>query len=194
LKHNPEIVALLEEWKAREPDAFAALEPVIDEHGDLEPLQEIRTTTSVNIEEAVWRLTTNREGESRPRIPNFNIYRNKYGRISKSFWHRSHQMEILSEWQFMRLRNDEPGVPVAFELIGEYYWRKLTTETKELDVKFPIHTRKLMFEDSKWAQVEAFEGPFRFLEMARSIARVLAEAGEDLDDALRYRLISDINA
>jgi hypothetical protein len=58
-------------------------------------------------------------------------------------------MDILSEWQFTKLRKDEHGVPVGFQFKGEYYWRKLTTEKKELRVTFPAHAREIMFEVTK---------------------------------------------
>jgi hypothetical protein len=194
LKHNPEIVALLGKWEACDPTAFAAVKPFIDEYDDVAPFQEVRTTASVDIEEAVWLLATNRDAESRPAIPDIDIFREKYGRISQSFWHRSHQIDILSEWQFTKLRKNEHGVPVGFQFMGEHYWRKVTTEKKGLRVTFPAHAREIMFDTTKRDEHEAFEGPFRFLDVARSIARVLAEAGEDLHVALRYRLIRDISA
>jgi len=190
LKHNPMIAAIFRKWEAHDPDGFAALRPFIDLHDDVAPFQEVRTTGSVDIAEAVWLLTTNRDSEFRPAIPGIDLFREKYGRISQSFWHRSHQMEILSEWQFTMLRKDERGVPVEFHFMGEHYWRKLTTETQELRVTLPAHERGILFEVTK-GEHEGFEGPLRFVDVARSIARTLREAGEDTDVLLRYRLIRD---
>jgi hypothetical protein len=193
LKHNPEISKALGKWEASDPDAFAQLKPFIDEDEDVAPFQEIRTTASVNMEEAVWLLTTNRTTENELVIPGVDTFQTKYGKISQSFWHRSHQMGILSEWQFAKITRDEKDVPIGFQFRGEYYWRRLTTETKELSVTLPAHQREIMFEVTKLAQQEAFDGPLRFLDVARSFARVLAEAGDDLDVALCYRLIRDIS-
>lgn len=194
LKHNPEISNVLGKWEVRDPGAFARLKPFIDKDEDVAPFQEIRTTVSVNMEEAVWLLTTNRYSEDDLVIPGVDRFRTKYGKISQSFWHRSHQMGILSEWQFAKITKDQQGVPVGFQFRGEYYWRRLTTEKKELGVTLPAHQRDMLFEVTKLAEQEAFEGPFRFLDVARSITRVLADAGEDLEVALRYRLIRDISA
>lgn len=194
LKHNPAIAAVLGKWEARDPDAFGALKPFIEGDDDVAPFQEVRTTASVNIEEAVWLLTTNRNGESLPIIPDIDLFREKYGRISQSFWHRSHQMDILSEWQFTKLTKDERGVPVEFQFMGEYYWRKMTTETREISIKLPAHERGILFDVTKQEERKAFDGPFRFLDVARCIARTLREAGEDTDVALRYRLVRDILA
>jgi len=90
--------------------------PFVDETGDVASFQEVRTTASVDIEEAVWILTTNQAGK--PAIPHIDELRAKYGRISQSFWHRSHQMGILGEWQFTRLMKDDCDVPVSFTSIG----------------------------------------------------------------------------
>jgi len=194
LKHNPEISTVLRKWAASDPDTYTRLKPFIDEDEDVAPFQEIRTAASVNMEEAVWLLTTNRNSERKLVIPGVDTFQANYGKISKSFWHRSHQMGILSEWQFAKITRNEQGVPVGFQFRGEHYWRNLTTEKKELTVTLPAHPREVMFEVTKLAEHEAFDGPFRFLDVARSIARVLTETDEDLDVALRYRLIRDISS
>jgi hypothetical protein len=194
LKHNPEIVEQLRKWEACDQAAYAALKPFIDEHDDVAPFQEIRTTACVNIEEAVWVLTTNRNTDRDLLIPGVDTFQTNYGTISKSFWHRSHQMDILSEWQFTKLRRDEHGVPVEFQFKGEYYWRPKVTETRELRVTLPVDEKKITFETTALAEHAAYTGPWRFIDVARSIAGVLAEAGENLDVTLRYRLIRDISA
>jgi hypothetical protein len=66
--------------------------------------KEVRTTSAVEIGEAVWLLATKRIGEHLlPDIPAIDTFEAKYGQISKSYWHRSHQMGILREWRFMQL-------------------------------------------------------------------------------------------
>jgi hypothetical protein len=192
LKHNPEIVAVLRKWEASDPDAFGKLKPFIDVEEDVAPFQEIRTTAPVNVGEAVWLLSTRVDDDDHPIVPDMDKFKTKHGGISESFWHRSDQMEMLSEWQFTKLTKNAHGVPVAFHFRGEYYWRKLTTEVAELSVMFPAHDRNITFEITKLAEHEGFTGPWRFIDVARSIAQVLVDAGEDVNAALRYRLIRDI--
>jgi hypothetical protein len=188
LKHNPEIRQVLGTLKARDPEEYKQLSPFIDEDEDVSPFQEIRTRESVSIAEAVWILTTRRTGEPlRPVIPGIKEFQAQYGRISKSYWHRSHQMEILSEWQFTV---DE--MPEDFKVIGEHYWRQEVIQEKELSVTLPAHERKIIFETSKPERHAAYEGPWRFADVARIIAGVLIEAEETLEDTLRYRLIRDV--
>jgi hypothetical protein len=194
LKHNPEIWNALEKWEADEPQAFAPLKPFIDQKEDVAPFQEIRTTEAVDMEQVVWLLTKNRDTNRDPVIPGVDSFQAKHGKIAQSYWHRSHQMGILSEWQFTKMTRDERGVPVAFQFRGEYYWRKLTTEIAELSVTFPAHDRNITFEMTRLAEHEGFTGPWRFIDVARSIARVLVEAGEDINNVLRYRLIQNILA
>lgn len=193
LKHNPEIVTVLRKWEASDPGAFGKVKPFIDEDEDVAPFQEIRTTEPVDIGEAVWVLTTIVDGEDRPAVPDMHKFKAKHGGISESFWHRSDQMEMLAEWQFTKLTKDAQGMPVAFQFLGEYYWRQEVTQKRELRVTLPAHRREIIFEVSELAKHNGFTGPWRFIDVARSIARVLVEAGEDVNTALCYRLISDIS-
>ena len=192
LKHNPKILQALTALKASDPKGYKELLPFIDENDDVAPFQEIRTTSSVKIEEAVWILTTNRDDNLLPVIPDIDKFQAKHGRISKSYWHRSHQMEILSEWQFTRLVKNESGVPKEFQFIGEYYWRRKVTTENELSVILPVHERKILFEITQLEEHAAYEGPWRFIDVARFIVKVLLEAGEHVEDALPYRLIKDV--
>lgn len=186
LKHNPELYRAL---KASESE-YEKVAPFIDETGDVASFQEVRTTASVNIEEAVWMLTTNQA--AKPTIPHIEKFKTKYGRISQSFWHRSHQMGILGEWQFTKLVKDDRNVPVAFEIMGEHYWRQEIIAKEQLTVTLPVHEKKIIFETTDLGKHEAYTGPWRFIDVARSIAKVLTDAAEDIDAALRYRLIRDV--
>jgi hypothetical protein len=192
LKHNPEICQVLDELEKRDPKGYMKLSPFIDKEGDVSPFQEVRTKSSVSIAEAVWILTTNRSGKPPlPVIPGIDKFRDRHGRIQTSYWHRSHQMEILSEWQFTALTENN-GVPEEFQFIGEYYWRHQVTEEKELSVTLPAHEKEIIFEVTQLEKHAAYEGPWRFIDVARFIAKVLRDAGESLEDALPYRLIRDV--
>ena len=41
-------------------------------------------------------------------------------------------------------------------------------------------------------QRKAYEGPFRFIDVAQYVAKILCDCGEDLSDLLPYRLLSDL--
>jgi hypothetical protein len=188
LKHNP---AVRDALKANKSE-YEKVAPFVDETGDVASFQEVRTTTPVQMEQAVWLLTTIIDGEDRPMVPDIDKFKAKYGRISQSFWHRSHQMGILGEWQFTKLAKDRRDVPVRFEFMGEHYWRKETTVKKELSVTLPVQKKKITFKMTDSAKHGAYTGPWRFIDVARSIARVLADTGEGLDRLLPYRLIQNI--
>jgi hypothetical protein len=193
LKHNPKIHQVLDALKDRDPNGYEELSPFVEGEDDVSPFQEVRTRSSVSIAEAVWILTTNRTRRSlRPVIPDVDKFQRMHGRIPKSYWHRSHQLEILSEWQFTALTKSVRGVPKKFRFIGEYYWRQKVTEEKELSVTFPMHQRKIIFEVTRLDKHGVYGGPWRFIDVARFIAKVLRDAGESLEDALPYRLIRDV--
>ena len=192
LKHNQELRRLMEELKEKDLQRYNKLALFIDSEDDVSPFQEIRTTSDVSIENAVWILTTNRKKES-PFVPDLAKYEERYGRINTSFWHRTHQLGILTESQFMS--TTEEGDPITnFQLIGELYWKQLILEEKEINVTLPVHTRKLLFNVSSKQQHERYTGPWGFIDAAREIARILQEAGEMLDKALLYRIIEDITS
>jgi hypothetical protein len=192
LKHNPTILQALAVLKTSDPKGYKALLPFIDENDDVAPFQEVRTTSPVKIEKAVWILTTNRDDDLLPVIPDIDKFQAKHGRISKSYWHRSHQMEILSEWQFTRSKKNERGMLEEFQCFGEHYWRQEVTKEKELRVVLPAHQRKILFEVTQLEEHAGFEGPWRFIDVARSIVKALLVAGENIEDILPYRLIKDV--
>lgn len=193
LKHNPGIKKVFAELKARDKQGYEELSPFIDEKGDVSSFQEVRTKGSVNVEEAVWILTTKRGDDSPPlKIPGIEEFQREHGRISKSYWHRSHQLEILSEWQFTATTENDQRQLEDFQVIGEHYWRQRVMEEKELRVTLPVDEKGICFDLMKLDKHAAYRGPWSFVDVARSIAKILFEAGEDAEDALRYRLIGDI--
>ncbi len=88
----------------------------------------------------------------------------------------------------MLTARNHDGVPVDFRLIGEHYWRKEITERVPLGISLPAHPREIIFELANQARQQAFDGPFRFLDVARMVRSVFAELREDLDTALQHRL------
>ena len=193
LKHNPEIRRVLDALKTRDLTEYRKLSPFIDEVGDVSSFQEVRTTAPINIEEAVWMLTTNRDRDTLlPIIPDIDKFQAKHGRISQSYWHRSHQLGILSEWQFTVLTRNASGLPEKFKCIGEHYWRQEATQEKELSVTLPVDEKKIIFEVRELDNHTAYQGPWHFIDVARLIVKVLLEAGESLEDCLPYRFIRDV--
>jgi hypothetical protein len=194
LKHNPEIRHVLGMMKEQNPAWYDKISAFIDNNDDVSPFQEIRTTSHVDMAEAVWILTTKRSGTpSVPEVPQLERFESKNGHIPKSYWHRSHQMGVLSEWQFVQVEKAaHDGVPTSFRSIGEHYWSQQVTKEKELKVTFPVHHKDIIFEMMDKEQRKAYEGPFRFIDVAQYVAKILCDCGEDLSDLLPYRLLSDL--
>jgi hypothetical protein len=92
----------------------------------------------------------------------------------------------------MRRRSRASGAPQTFRFAGEYYWRQMVTEQKTLKIRLPLHHKEVVFDVTNLEEHSAFEGPWRFIDVARFIAKVLLEAGESLEDTLRYSLVSTL--
>jgi hypothetical protein len=194
LKHNSEIRQALGMMKEQNPTWYDQISPFIDNNDDVSPFQEVRTTSRVDIAEAVWILTTKRaEATGDPEVPQIEQFESKNGHIASSYWHRSHQMGILSEWHFVQVEKaGHDRAPTSFRSIGEHYWRKRVTKEKELRVTFPVHYKDIIFEMMDKEQQKAYEGPFRFIDVAQYVAKILCDCGETLSDILPYRLLSDL--
>jgi hypothetical protein len=193
LKYNPAAAKLLASLKEHDLQAHTKLAPFVDETGDVSPFQEVRTTLPVKIEEAVWILTTKRvDGSPYLDVSAVKTFQTRYGQISRSYWHRSHQMGMLGEWQFTSFDENDEGIPQGFRFMGEHYWRQHVTEQKELDVRLPEHEKRITFDVTKSGAHAQLKGPWRFIDMARLIANALINAGESLDSALPYRMIAKI--
>jgi hypothetical protein len=101
-------------------------------------------------------------------------------------------MGILSEWQFVRVEKAaDDSTPISFTSIGEHYWRQQVTKEEELRVAFPVQDKKIIFEMMDKEQRKAYEGPFRFINVAQRIAKLLRNCGENLADLLPHRLLTD---
>jgi hypothetical protein len=195
LKHSPELRSLISDFEKRDPVGFKKMEPFIERDDDVSPFLEIRTTSAVDIDQAVWLLTTTRDKDSgKPLIPDKEIFWKKYGAIAISFWHRTHQLGVLTEWQFTKLTIDDHCQPTDFEFIGEHYWRQEVTRKREMKVVLPKHDRTIEFDVVNEDAHNRFEGPWRFIDVAMNIYSALVGAGESPNDALRYRLIPDIGS
>jgi hypothetical protein len=119
-------------------------------------------------------------------------FEDKFGKIPTSYWHRSHQLGVLAEWQFISWKTKEASLPRDYEFVGEHYWRQDVSQKKELNVTLPAHEKKIIFETINWDQDRQTLGPFRFIDVARFVAKLLKVEGEELDAVLQYRFIQDV--
>ena len=103
VKHNPSLQRAWEQIESKKDcedilSAVNVLEPFVDKKGDVSAFQEVRTPGSVDMAQAVWVLTTHRDSKSGdPIIPGIDNFIRTHGKISRSFWHRTHQMDVLTE-------------------------------------------------------------------------------------------------
>jgi hypothetical protein len=195
LKHNAELREVVDFYKSVDSGRYATVAPFIDEEDDVSSFQEVRVTRPVDIGEAVWMLTTVRDSESKtPTVPGIDDFENKYGRIAKSYWHRTHQMGILGEWQYASAMRDGKGELTDFKFLGEHYWRKQVMKQQEVAIRLPVDEKQILFETMQLAKRDSYSGPWRFIDVAGMIARLLLDAGENLEQALPHRIMRDVRA
>ena len=185
--HMPQINEVLKQH----PVCADALKPFIEVEDDLSAFQEIRTTAPLDISEAIWLLTTNRVDQSNPSsdifIPGRDEFTDKYGKISASYWHRSHQTEVFNEWQFLQVDKHENG-ETSYWPVGEHYWRAKQFGEVLRDVKMPAgHSFRLRFREAKDTRL-TFEGPFRFIDASQRLRTIVSEYYPDAK--MPYGLIS----
>ena len=167
-----------------------ALAPFIDESGNVSPFHEIRLRSAVPLEHAVWILSTEIQPEDQlPNVPAIDLFRERYGKVARSYWHRAHQMEMLGERQYLKIATDADGWPTEFVFIGEHYWRQRTSETRALKVALPAHPRSLDFTFTSPERAGDLSGPWRFADVARILYATLRRTGGNIDELLPYRLI-----
>jgi hypothetical protein len=195
LKHTPGLRQVIRSLRQTNPTSFDTLAPFIDDTDDVAPFFEVRTTLPVSIEEAVWLLTTRRNADSgRPEITGLADYRDKFGRISVSYWHRSHQLGMLGEPQFTSVQRTA-GTLTDFTFIGQHYWEQEVIRERELTVRLPAHDKELRFAISDPEEHGRYTGPWRFIDVARRLASlVLGETGESVDAIFPHRLIRNVDA
>ena len=200
LKHNPTLQRAWEQIESNKDcegivSSVNILQPFIDKEGDVSAFQEVRTPGSVDMAQAVWILTTHRDSKNGDLIiPGMDSFITTHGKLSRSFWHRTHQMDVLTEGQFTKASTNERGEITDFEWRGEYYWQKLAHEAKELNVALPGHPRNIIFEFTSREKQAEFEGPWRFIDIAKIILNILRAAGEKIEQILPYRLIDNLGA
>jgi hypothetical protein len=166
--------------------------PFIDEWDDVSSFQEVRVARPVDISEAVWILTTLRNEDRTLVLPGLPQFEEKYGKISKSYWHRTHQLGILGEWQYTALKKDETGQLTEFRVLGEHYWKSQVMEEQEIGIRLPVNEKQVLFETMQLAKRKSYSGPWRFFDVARLAAGLLSNAGENLEQSLPHRMTRDV--
>jgi hypothetical protein len=193
LKHNPELRDAVNFYKTADPGRYAKVAPFIEERDDVSSFQEVRVARPVAIGEAIWILTTVRNEDKRSLVvPGLSEFEERYGRISKSYWHRTHQLGILGEWQYTAVEKDETGQLTEFRVLGEHYWKPQVMEEQEIGIRLPVDEKQVLFETMQLAKRKSYSGPWRFFDVARMIAGLLSTAGENLEEALPHRMTREV--
>lgn len=186
LKHNPALKNLVNNLLTSIPE----LSPFVEPEDDLSAFQEIRTTSPIPVSEAVWLLSSQRDTKTRrPIVPGLESYTARCGRIQQSFWHRTHQVGVLDEWQYLSVKVDSNGIPTDYKFAGEFYARKEWPATNEYPVNLPDREHKIIFRSVERSSVPNYEGPMYFIDVARKLFDTLARCGEDPETLLEHRLI-----
>lgn len=185
-KHHPALKKLLEENRK----VLEELAPFLALDDDVSAFQEIRTLEKLDISKAVWLLTTKRSQSDDPEVPALAEYRRKWGRIPTSFWHRSHQFELLGEWQYLKESRDNGNKLTDVEMLGEHYWQKLSYEETKKVIQMPAGKNfELQFKTRK-ADARLFDGPYNFFDLAGKFKILLQETTSN-SPALPYAIMKD---
>lgn len=134
---------------------------------DLGAMNEVRIPGPLSIDDAVWVLSSKRNEETKKLdIPELKPLR-RLG-IAVSYWHQSHQKEMIQEPVFRRVIRDEQGQLVSLESHGKHYLPKMNNHVdrkirppdgKPFSLRFPKELRPDTLKDG-------WEGPFSKYEMA----------------------------
>ena len=189
-KHHPELKRIM----SKHPKIAKALHPYVADD-DLSAFHEIRTTSPIPIEEAVWVLRSGESDKMGSLFDNgLDTFSSKYGMISTSKWHRTHQLELLGEWQFLKFKRDANNAVTDFDFQGEHYWKSGCFTTVEKTISMPVgddwpyQFRRAKPEHSEW------EGPYRFFDVATRLRKVIRELyPAEAEDLLKYALIQSLD-
>lgn len=186
-RHHPELTDLLQ----RREDIRQLLKPFLAVDDDVSAFQELKSADELDISDAVWLLTTKRK-DKKPVVPALETFTKKWGHIATSFWHRTHQMGILGEWQYLRVDRDEiTGRLTAVEVLGEHYWKtKCYTEVEQV-VRMPAGKDVSIRFWKRRLESKRFEGPYNFFDLALRMKELLSECSAQHERELPYALFSD---
>lgn len=179
-KHDTNLGNLLSKLMVDNP----SIKPFVELQDDVSAFQELRTTNEIDITDAIWLLTTQRDENKTPKLDHRAAFEDKYGGIPISYWHRSHQMEILGEIKYLSFqRNDNKLVGVKCH--GEFYADR---EPFRFDVKLPKGETQIALRSVKKNSKNASEGAMYDIDVAYAIKKELESLGGN-GDPLPYRQI-----
>jgi hypothetical protein len=185
LKHHPFLHEILRQIIDDEP----SIKPFVELSDDVSAFQELRTIKKVEIQDAVWLLTTNRDQQTKtPKLNGLKQFKEQYGDISISYWHRTHQMEILGEMRYLTTKCDEAGRLINFKCEGEFY-------ADRDPYRFPVtlpegQTREINLRSVKKRGIGInIENPMYDIDVAYWIFHTMQSNDLSVDDELRYRQV-----
>jgi hypothetical protein len=184
LKHHPSLQEKLRQIIKQEP----SIEPFIELSDDVSAFQELRTMEKVDIQNAVWLLTTTRDKDKTLKLNGLEEYRNKYGGIPISYWHRTHQIGILGEMRYLTIHNNKSGKLEKFECKGEFYADR---DPFSFSVTLPegrTHEINLRSVQKSKSSINT-EGPMYDIDIAYLILSIIKSNALNVDNELRYRQI-----
>jgi len=167
------------------------LQPYVEENDDLGAFQEIRTHRRIPLEYCCWILTRRRDKNNRLILPDRHKFEEKFGKVSLSFWHQSHQLGILKEWQFFKLTRDTQGKLLDFESIGQHYYMQRVFSKKSIKVRFPAGKEHELYFFAE-GQHE-YKGPKRFIDLALLLRNELSQDIKYQKYLMKYALLGNAN-
>jgi hypothetical protein len=192
-KYNPALTEIL----AKHADVAEALTPYLESNDDTSCFLELRSLDKVEVSAAIWLLTTlNRgpEGRERPYVPGHEIYRDSWGRIPLSLWHRNELLGTLHTSMYTMTRRDSQGKLEEAIAISDRYWREACFKPETYLVRMPSgNPHTLIFETRDEEVAKGFEGPFGFLDVAKRFRGYLREMGPEAS-ALPSALLQSLAA
>jgi hypothetical protein len=149
-------------------DKFSAVPPGYAElNDDLGALHEVRIPDSIPIDDAVWVLSSRRNEETMKfDLPELEPV-TEHG-LAVSFWHPSHQEEMIRETVFRKVKRDAQNHLESWESVGKHYLQGMDNHVekvinppagKPFSLKFPKELRPDTLANG-------WEGPFSKYEMA----------------------------
>lgn len=186
-KYQPEFAAVIQTLFNENHEFEKQFGPYLEQNDDVGAFQEIRTLKSVPLENAVWLLSTERDDSRSPIIPKYDEFKDRFGDISRSFWHRSHQMGVLDEFQFIRFEYEKEEV-ANYSFKGEFYADQPPPDPNEYLVQLADSKRMLSFRSVEGSDTNNYPGPMRFIDVAHKIFDELSKVGK-VRELLPYRQI-----
>ncbi len=164
-----------------------SLKPFVELDDDVSAFQELRTTMEVNIQDAVWLLTTELGKQKTPFIQGLELFKGNYGAIPTSYWHRSHQLGMLGEMRYLTIQKNQKGELTELKCVGEYYADRIPFK---FAVTLPKGETEIYLRSIKKDGSDTYSGSVMYdIDVAYSILQLIRSYNLDCDEVLTYRQI-----